>query len=308
MSPVLIPHTPGLLALSEGGWTAVLIVGALSIAVYHFWDGWRAGLSRKLVSVVALVLAGAVGYFGRGLWGKLLEGPTALPIPLGGVIGGVMVGAIVFVVVAIAGHLLTRPTRKQGGVTRRLGWGIGGGLVGLAVAALWIVGLAAILRFGGTVGKAFELAREVAREEGREPGELPTVAAEAIRAREALEALPGASVLATLDPVPEELHRIVEKAVRVFRDDEAAYWFVENEASRDILNHPLVLKVANDPKLRELASEGEFALLVRHPDVKALLEDEALFESMRDYDLEAALDYALERKDVPPSTGSGSPL
>ena len=56
----------------------ILFVVAALVVLIHAWRGWRAGVVRQVVSLVALVVAGAAAFFGRELLVPVLR-PLGLP-------------------------------------------------------------------------------------------------------------------------------------------------------------------------------------------------------------------------------------
>ncbi|MGF1448526.1 MAG: hypothetical protein ACFB20_03825 [Opitutales bacterium] len=296
-----------LVALSVDLWQTVFAIAALAILAYHFWEGWSSGLTRKLATLSAMVIAFGVGWLGASFWGGLVATDSPFPRPLLNVVAGAAAGIVTFIVLLLLALLLTQPTKKKDGAATKLLWGIGGGAVGLCVGAIWIILAASLIRFSGTLAEAgatlhnlTQPAEETADPEGGDT-DLPTYLAQALRAAEAVENVPFADLLDAFDPIPEKAHRLVEKIARITTDREALYWLSEDDAAQRLLENEVLVQALNDPQIRELARQKRFSELLTHPRIKQLTEDETILEQLNTFDFEAALDRAWERRDELPT-------
>ncbi len=301
------PPDPLVAALSVELWQAIFGIGALAIVVYHFWDGWSSGLTRKLFTLLALLVAITVGWFGASTWAGFVAEGSPIPRPLLNVVAGTVAGLSTFIVMLLLTLFLTEPTRKKKDAGTRLIWGLGGGLLGLLIAGVWLIILAALIRFTGTLAEAGLTLHNLsaqAEDEGpanAEDNAHPVYIDLALRAAEAIENLPLAGLLEAFDPVPDKAHRLVEKMARITTDREALYWLGQDAATKLLLENETLAQAINDPQIRELARENRFQELMTHPRIKELAEDEALLQQASSFDFEGALDRAWERRDETPT-------
>ncbi|MGF1483552.1 MAG: hypothetical protein ACFBZ8_04220 [Opitutales bacterium] len=296
---------PILAALSPDTWQLILGATALAILIYQLWDGWSAGLTRKFGSLLAFIIAYGVAWFGGPVVGAYLKANSPYPRPLLDLAGGAAAGIATFIILMLLVMIFLERTRKKEGIAMKAAWGVGGGVLGLLLGLLWIVLLGSLVRLSGTLAQAMATAREISVESGNEEAavENPRYVTEALNAAEALDNLPGASLLESLDPMPEAVHRVVAKGSRVASDPEAAYWLLQDASTQTLLEVESLQQAVDDPQVREFARDGRFRELLAHPRIVAVTEDAALRKALADFDLEQALNRAWDRRDVPPTSG-----
>ena len=306
--PVGAPLPPSGVLSAEGNWVAGFWLLCGLFLLLRLWVGWQEGLARQLFTLAAIALA---------WWAAFTLGPTLAPglrpfLPLPdlvlSVLTGALVGLVVYNVVNILGRTLTRRTRELEPGPGRLVWGVGGmalGAVG-ALVNLWVIFIG--LRLLGSVAdghvRAEELSRPsagVRRHDGGGAAPTPNTTLETglrglAEVKGTLEAGVVGEVVAAVDPVPARVYATLNKLARVFSDPAALGRFRNGVFVREFGADPRLAALLDDPAVtRDLAAKDYRALLTS-PRLREAANDRGLAARLKRFDLERALDEALEGK------------
>ncbi len=99
-----------------------------------------------------------------------------------------------------------------------------------------------------------------------------------------------------VDPLPPTLYRGLEKAGEVASNPESAERFLSFPGAREISEHPKVVALRNDRQVMELIASGQIFALMKNQRMIDALNDPSLQARVKKFDLERALDYALQKK------------
>jgi hypothetical protein len=253
--------------------------------------GWRLGVVRQLVNLLALVAAyGAAMASGR-LMTPLLH-RLGYPDLLVSVIAGAVIGCVVYVAVAALGAALCKRTNSQSLGLLRLGYGAGGSALGLmgALVTVWLSVLA--IRFLGTVAQAeVNMAKlPTARRDGVTASPM---AVELAQFKKSLDSGPTGAFLNNTDPVPQRFYQILEKMTRVISSTDSMRRFVTYPGTRVLSQNPKILALQKDPEIARQVGRGNFMGLLGNPKILAAVNDPSLEALVKSFELEKALDYAL---------------
>ena len=79
-----------------------------------------------------------------------------------------------------------------------------------------------------------------------------------------------------------------------FRNPERAQKFLTFPGARELSEHPRIVALRSDPEIANLIAERRFVDLLQNPRVIDAANDSVLAEGVRKFDIQPALDYALE--------------
>jgi uncharacterized protein YggT (Ycf19 family) len=99
--------------VAEPGWQYVFISLAVVIILLEIIHGWRLGLVRQLVRVIAIIVAYSCAFFGARATVPIMRSLFKLPDPILAVLGGAILAAILFAAINLTGALLFRKTAQQ---------------------------------------------------------------------------------------------------------------------------------------------------------------------------------------------------
>jgi len=285
-------------------WQLVFVSLAVVILLLEIIHGWRLGLIRQLVRVIAIIVAYACGFFAAGATVPLLRPHFKLPDPILAAVGGAILAFILFAAINLIGAFLFKKTAQHSSPVIRLIWGIAGALLGilLGVFTLWLtftgirmVGSIAQARLhtpnppgitprpNGTVDPAAQ---------SYPPNPLMTMLGDM---KSSLESGHVGEAVRAADPLPPTLYRGLEKAGEVASNPESAERFLSFPGAREISEHPRVVALRNDRQIMELIASGQFFGLMKNQRMIDALNDPSLQARIKKFDLERALDYALRK-------------
>src|SRR5436305_11493257 len=89
-----------------------LIVAGMFVS-FTAWHGWRLGILRQIISILALAAAYIIGYFGGGRLGGLLRHFIDLPERALAVMGAVGMGFIIYCCITLLGVIAFKKTAQQ---------------------------------------------------------------------------------------------------------------------------------------------------------------------------------------------------
>src|SRR5437016_7937727 len=140
--------------VTEPGWQYVFISLAVVIILLEIIHGWRLGLVRQLVRVIAIIVAYSCAFFGARATVPIMRSFFKLPDPILAVVGGAIMATILFVAINLTGAFLFRKTAQQESRLVRLIWGSTGAFLGilLGLFTIWLV--FAVVRVVGSVAVA----------------------------------------------------------------------------------------------------------------------------------------------------------
>jgi hypothetical protein len=295
-------------------WQVVFISFAVILILFETVRGWRLGLMRQIVRLVALGAAYAAGFLGGG---SLLV-PVARPffkVPdaMVSLLCGAALALVTYAVVSGVGAILFKRTSQQESGVVRIIYGSTGAIIGLFFGAflLWltVAGVRAIgalaegqarsrsqaAAYGAQdpTSRAIEVRRRFLSES--EDG-TAALAASLARLKNSLELPPLGKAVKQADPVSQNTYQTLEKASSVFSSPERTQKFLTFPGAQELSEHPKIVALRSDPEITDLIAQGRFLDLLQNPRVIEVANDPVLAERIRKFDFQRALDYALEQK------------
>jgi hypothetical protein len=290
------------------GWQFVFVSLAVVVLLLEIIHGWRLGLVRQLVRVIAIVVAYSCAFFAARATVPLMHSFFKLPDPILAVLGGAILAAVLFTAINLIGAFLFKKTAQQQSRLVRLIWGSTGAFLGilLGLFTIWL-GFTGI-RMIGSVAEARVRTQnlpanptahpngpaQIQRESAVSPSPNPLMAMLA-EMKSSLESGRVGEAVRTIDPLPPALYRLLEKAGEVASNVQSAERFLSFPGAREISEHPKVVALRNDPRVLELIANGHIFELMKNQRMIEAMNDPALQTRVKKFDLERALDYALKK-------------
>src|SRR5437660_11221191 len=99
--------------VAEPGWQYVFISLAVVIILLEIIHGWRIGLVRQLVRVIAIIVAYSCAFFGARATVPIMRSFFKLPDPILALPGGAILAAILFAAINLPGAFLFNTRAQQ---------------------------------------------------------------------------------------------------------------------------------------------------------------------------------------------------
>jgi hypothetical protein len=292
-------------------WQAVFVSFAVILILFEVVHGWRLGLIRQLVRVVALVAAYVAAFFGGRLLVPILRPFFKMPDIVLSILSGAVLGLVIYALVSGIGMILFKRTDQRNSKLVQLIHGFAGAIAGLFFGAfiLWMV--VASVRAVGAIADAqvhgrasssyagqsatlhaLDVRRRFLSGSGEESTALAILLA---RLKNSLElGMVGAAIKRT-DPIPPQTYEMLWKAGSVCSSPERAHRFLTFPGARELSQHPKIVALRDDPEISEMIAEKRFLDLIQDPRVIDAANDPALENRLKKFDLQKALDYATQR-------------
>jgi hypothetical protein len=254
--------------------------------LFEIWRGWRRGVLRHGVSVAALLTAGGIGWIFAWMTGFISDRIVPLPYPAGRLIFGLFAALAFYAAVVAISSLLFRKTSQKPPGPVRLFYGVGGAFFGLIFGLMILWGGVTIFR---TLGAMAEARQAV-------PGDEQFVAI-----KESLEEGPTGDIVDRVDIVPSNVYGLITKLLRVTQSPEATARFFAYPQTQQLLTRPEIMALFADPAIAGAASEGNYFSLLTSPKLAEVASDASVQEAFKTFDLEKALDYALQESAPSPA-------
>lgn len=287
-------------------WQIVFVSFALILIVFEILRGWRRGLPRQVARLGALVAGYFAGYFAFKFFGPLLGMFVHLPDALLSILASAIFALLIYAVISGIGSALFRRTNQHDSLPIRLLYGSTGALMGVffGVFLVWMVVVA--VRSIGSVANAevreqakdssLVHAVDVRRRTLAEPSEdeAPLTCSLA-RLKNSLEMGVIGNVLKKADVIPQQAYDLTEKIGQVAANPQNAERFLEFPGARELSEHPKIVALRNDQEIAQMLSQGQWLELVQDHRIIDAANDSDLHARLKKFDLNAALNYALQK-------------
>jgi len=291
------------------------LLGAVLFILFTFWHGWRLGIVRQAISIVALATAYVIGYFGGGTLGSLLSRFVDFPERAVAVASAAALGLIVYLCIVLVGAIAFKKTSQQSVGLVRLGYGMAGGVLGgfYGIFLVWIMILA--IRLLGSVAETQIAVAKNPRLSLGKPTPTPTPSPTAPNAmvrgiahmKQSLEQGTAGAMVQQVDPIPGTLYTILHKLGRMVSDDKSVDRFLNYPGVKPLLDHPKIAALQTDSDItRDIINRNYFAL-IRNPRIISAANDTEIGELMRKFEFEKALDHAIHHPEKDTARTGPSP-
>jgi uncharacterized membrane protein required for colicin V production len=282
---------------------------AVVIILLETVRGWRLGLMRQVVRIVALLAACACVMIGGRALLPLARQVFKMPDVLLTIVAGLLLAIVVYAVLTDLGAVLFRRTSQHENKAVRFAWGSTGALLGVCFGLFFVTLVYAGARLIGSLAGAQLHSRAALTSATMQPvwnrplqikgRTLPpaappsTLAITLAQMKSSIENSALGGVLEQIDPTPPGVYRTMEKLGAVATNLESAERFLSFPGAREIRENPKIAALRNDPEIADLITHGRMLDLLRNQRVIDAMNDPALREHISKFNLERALDYAM---------------
>ena len=278
-------------------WQTVFLSFAVVLVLFEIIRGWRLGIMRQLMRVVAVVAAYAAAYFGGDLLVPLLRSSLKMPDIVISALAGVILAVIVYAIIASLGTILFKRTAQQSTGAVRLVYGLSGALIGLCFGAFFLWLLLVGIRSAGSIADAqvqaqASLPRAVPPEPSLDPDSLMRLVA---RLKNSVELGTVGDVVRRTEAMPTGGLRTISEMGTVLANPETARKFLNSPGARELSEHPKIVALRNDPEIVEMIAQGRLFELLRDPRIVDAVNDPTLTERVKKFDLKKALEDAAKK-------------
>ncbi|MGA0112161.1 MAG: hypothetical protein ACO3PN_08675, partial [Chthoniobacterales bacterium] len=112
--------------------------------------------------------------------------------------------------------------------------------------------------------------------------------------KDSLEEGAAGDLVQQVDIVPANVYVLVTKLLRVTQSPEATARFFAYPQTQQFLAQPKIMELFTDPGVVGAASEGNYFSLLTSPKLAEIASDPEVQQSFAGFELEKALDYALQ--------------
>jgi hypothetical protein len=294
-------------------WQLVFVSFALLLILFEVLRGWRLGLARQLARLAALIAAYFAAFFGGKFMVPIVRPFFKMPDALLSILAGAVLALMVYAIINGLGAMWFKRTRQHDSFLVRFLYGSAGAVLGFFFGAFLIWLLVVGVRSVGAVADArvrgqkddvatFPQSRSLHVIDVRprplsEPiEELPPLLTSLARLRNSLEMGVIGDAVKKTDIVPAKTYKALGKAGLVVASPKTAERFLSYPGARNLTEHPKIAALRNDPEISQIIAQGRLLELFRNEKIRAVLNDRSIIEQIKNFDLQRALDYALEQK------------
>lgn len=291
-------------------WQVVFLSFAVVLVLFEIVRGWRLGLMRQIMRVIAVVAAYAAAYFGGQMLVPVARPLLKIPDIVLSILCSVVLAVLVYAIVAGIGTIVFKRTRQQSSAFVRFFYGLTGAAVGLFFGAflVWlvVVGVRSVgaiadaqvhqqVAAGKTAESTESLhAVDVRRGLFTDPREMsPSLMTTLARLKNSLEMGMLGDVVKKSDAIPTKTYETLGKIGQVASNPQIADRFLSFPGAHELSEHPRIVALRDDPHVQELIAQGRFFELLQDQRLIDALNDPTLIEQLRKFDLQRALDYAI---------------
>jgi uncharacterized membrane protein required for colicin V production len=291
-------------------WQLGFVSFAVVLILFEFLRGWRRGLPRQIARLGALIGAYLVASFGGPALAPFIAPMARLPEFATSIIIGAILAIFVYVAISGLGNVLFRRTGQHTSAFVRMICGVGGALLGIFFGAflVWmiIVGVRSMGALAEVPAQQKQAAAEAAapralhavdmrRGTVNESPEQPSVLLSLARLKNSLEMGAVGDLVKKADVVPTNTYETFGKLGQVVSSPERAERFLSFPGAKEVSEHPRIIALRSDPAIAQLIEQGRFIELLQNQKILDALNDPTLLQEIKKFDLQRALDYALQK-------------
>jgi membrane protein required for colicin V production len=287
-------------------WQALFFSFALILVLFEVVRGWRLGVVRQGVRLVALIAAYGAAIFGGRLLLPLLRPLLHAPDLFISLFFGALCALFVYALINVLGSILFKRTGEQRVGLVRLLYGICGAVLGIffGLFSVWLV-VVAIRSLGAIAGA--EIHHEASTQHASAPlGSPPSgttsahptppeVVASLAKLKNSIELGPLGEALKAVDVVPAQTYQTLGKVGSMVSSPQSAERFLSFPGAKELAENPKIIALREDPEIIDLIKQQRFLDLLQNPKLIEAMNDPALAAQVRSFDFQKALDYATRK-------------
>ncbi len=295
--------------LSAESLEAIYFTAIGVITLLLAWSGWRQGFFRQLMTLMAIVSAYAMAWYGGGTVAPLFNF-LRYPAPVTYLIGSVVAGLATFISIRILRQILFKKTAQHKPGALRTSYAVLGALMGIVFGGILLFLSSDIIRLLGTLAsmhvQTAELMKTLPPPAPGQPAPTPVEPPNALvrslaKLSTALDSGPTGEFFKHYDPVPTKVYGTIAKLALVVSNQTALNHFMAYPGVEKLAKHPKLIALRNDPSVAELLASNSYLKLLRHEKVVALASDPDFAAEIKKVNFDEALTAAL--KSLPGASG-----
>jgi len=265
------------------------------ILLILIWRGWKEGVVRMLMSLIAVVAAYAVGFYGSKAIGPLFKS-LGYPDKINQVLGGASLGLLIFTIVVVTSQVLFKRTDQQASNKLKIVYGSLGALLGITLGLFSIVLAweAALLMGYVAEGQVTVIAeRKKADLSKKNAHEINPVVQGLADLKKAFKEGSSGKLIEQYDPVPPKVGKTLGKVSQLLSEQDSVERFLNYPTVDKLARHPKIVALRNDGEVTQLINKQDLMGLLRHPKVRDLANDAQFVTQLNQMDFNKALDHAV---------------
>jgi membrane protein required for colicin V production len=284
-------------------WQTIFVSFALILVAFEILRGWRLGLVRQTVRLLALVCAYGAAIFGGQLLLPIVRPFLRVPDLFISIMAGAILALVVYAVINALGAILFKRTGQQSSGIMRLLYGLCGAVLGIffGLFGVWLIVVA--IRSVGAIANAEVRGQTAARRQTApltarpqpSPNNAPAMINSLVRLKNSIELGSFGEVVKAVDVVPAQTYQALGKVGTIASNAQSAQRFLSYPGAQELTKNPKIVALRDDPEIIELIQHQHFLELLQNPKLIDALNDPALAVELRKFEFQKALDYALQQ-------------
>ena len=281
-------------------WQIIFVSLALVLILFEVVRGWRLGVVRQGVRLLALAAAYLAALFGGRLLLPVVRPLVRAPDLFISILAGAILALVVYAVISALGAILFKRTGQQSVGMVRLLYGICGAVLGIffGLFSVWLV-VVAIRSLGAIAGAELHASAApaplVERARPSPTPSAPPLVASLAKLKNSLELGPLGEGVKRLDVVPGQTYQTLGKVGAMVSNARSAERFLSYPGAKELTENPKIIALRDDPEIVALIREQRYLDLLQHPKLIEALNDPALARQVKNFDFQKALDYATRK-------------
>ena len=289
-------------------WQLVFVSFAVVLILFEVVRGWRRGIARQLARLGALIAAYFAAFYVGSFAVPVLRPFLKMPDPILSIVAGSLLALFAYALISGFGTMLFKRTSQHESVLVRFFYGSSGAVLGVFFGALlvWLV-VVGIRSLGAVadatvqqelkeqnnaVAHAVDLRRRVSVSNQDSAPLMMSLA----RLKNSLELGVVGDAVKKADAIPAQAYDTLGKVGQVASNPESAQRLLDFPGAQQLSENPKIVALRNDPEIAEMIARGHFVDLLQNEKIRDAANDPELVQMIKQFDLQKALDYALQKK------------
>jgi hypothetical protein len=281
-------------------WQTIFLSFAVVLILFEVARGWRLGVARQGVRLVALIAAYAAAIFGGRLLLPIVRPFLRVPDFFISLLAGALLALVVYALINATGAILFKRTGQQGAGILRLLYGVCGAVLGIffGLFSVWLV-VVAIRSLGAVAGA--DLHNRASPHHPPEPSAAAPAAtpqamvASLAKLKNSIELGSFGKAIKAMDVVPDNTYQTLGKVGTMVSNPQSAERFLSYPGAKELTENPKILALREDPEIIDLIKQQRFLDLLQNPKLIEAVNDPSLVAQVRSFEFQKALDYATKR-------------
>ena len=281
-------------------WQTIFLSFALVLILFEVARGWRNGVARQAVRLLALFAAYAAAIFGGRLLLPIVRPFLRVPDFFISLVAGALLALVVYAVINALGSILFKRTGQQSAGLVRLFYGACGAVLGIffGLFSVWLV-VVAIRSMGAVAGaeihnQAKTLHPSEALTSAPSPAAAPMIASLA-KLKNSIELGSVGEAVKAVDVVPADTYQALGKVGTIVSNPQSAERFLSYPGAKELTTNPKIVALREDPEIIDLIKQQRFIDLLQNPKLIEAVNDPTLAAQVRSFEFQKALDYATKK-------------